>query len=547
MIFLGCGKTLPCKSGTVLVSVELSGATVTADTLTIVVTANGVAGSAHDVAHRTGVAQGAIEIDFPPRVYAPGAQVTVQVTASLGGSVLGAAGGSLQLPPRCGTLSLIIAVSGDGGPDQSVAVDDLGDAGLCSGSDCCTTSPDDCPAGQFCDSGQICRVGCKAGSDCTGMGPATDGGLPRTSCNTTLHQCAECTSNNQCPLGKVCSPAGVCAVGCDGTHACAGGGTCCNSFCVDTTSDPLNCGVCGNPCTGSANACCSSSCVDVTASVDNCSSCGQACSSSEVATRNCVAGACAPICNFGRGDCNSLTVNDGCETDLTAASNCGGCNIACAPVNNHQSSSACHNVLGGGAATCQYTCMAPFVDCDTAAPDTNGCECGSGNYCNGTTCATCNTQTECSKNSGSCVDCSSNASGDACVNPGAAQPCGCTGDSDCAPGNYCEATSQPSCVAKIGNVKSCATANCEVAGCKACAFNGGSMCPASNICPCDIDSDCGMNKQYCTNANVCASPAPSGSPCPMNCSSDDGTDCLQCLKGGNPFNCGSTTPGARCP
>ena len=306
----------------------------------------------------------------------PGHQTLVLTTfADAAGSiVIGTGCTTADLKPG-GTVCLNLMV--EAVPDIAVNSDlSVVDFAACSGSDCpCTTSPDDCPAGEFCGSGNMCQAGCKMGSDCNGMGPATDGGLPRTACNTTLHQCVECTSNDQCPLGKVCSPAGSCVVGCDASHACPGGGTCCNSLCLDTTSDPMNCGMCGNPCTGAANTCCSSTCVDLTANADNCSACGRACSSNGVKTRSCTTGACTPTCSFGNGDCTHPAIDDGCETPINTTAHCGACNVACANNATGHSSSALCNLPDAGSAGCSYTCSANFDDCDkNTLPDTNGCE-----------------------------------------------------------------------------------------------------------------------------------------------------------------------------
>ncbi len=117
MMIVCCGKTRPCTSGTVLVSVELDGMTATADTLTVVVSINSVAGSAYDLAHRPGAARGAIEIDFPSG-YLIGAHIDVEIQAKLSNVILGAASGSIQLAAGCGTLSLAVGTIGVG--------DDLG-------------------------------------------------------------------------------------------------------------------------------------------------------------------------------------------------------------------------------------------------------------------------------------------------------------------------------------------------------------------------------------------------------------------------------------
>jgi hypothetical protein len=273
----------------------------------------------------------------------------------------------------CINLTLIAA------PDQAVLADlSTVDNATCTGSSCggCTVSPDSCPANQYCD-GTSCKVGCKVGSDCNGVPPAGDGGLPRTTCNTTTHQCVECNDNTMCPLGKVCSPAGACVQGCDPSHSCPGTLSCCNGICLDTKTDPLNCNSCGNPCVGAANTCCNGMCVDPTSNADNCGGCGRACSTSNVATRTCAGGLCTSACTFGRGNCGKPAfpnADDGCETDETTTSNCGGCGVKCDVTSGHSSSATCWNFPDGGTPTCKYVCSGSNADCDQAAPNTNGCE-----------------------------------------------------------------------------------------------------------------------------------------------------------------------------
>jgi hypothetical protein len=84
-------------------------------------------------------------------------------------------------------------------------------------------------------------------------------------------------------------------------------------------------------------------------------------------------------CGAGLADCD----HDGsCETDVTAAANCGGCGLAC-PTGPESTATCSHG-------TCGIVCSAGFGDCDGDA--SNGCEsdltqpgtCGAcGNSCGG--------------------------------------------------------------------------------------------------------------------------------------------------------------------
>jgi len=87
-----------------------------------------------------------------------------------------------------------------------------------------------------------------------------------------------------------------------GPVGCAGGLMSCGTTCVDTNTDPQNCGGCGKACSGqpcSGGKCvamcpttttnCSGSCIDTKTDANNCGACGKACAAGEV----CTDGACA--------------------------------------------------------------------------------------------------------------------------------------------------------------------------------------------------------------------------------------------------------------
>jgi Stigma-specific protein, Stig1 len=214
----------------------------------------------------------------------------------------------------------------------------------------CHTSPDDCPAGQYC-AGQSCASGCKDDSDCSPQ-----------KCDPTRHQCVDCVTQNDCPSGQVCSTSGRCAMGCNGSGDC-GSDSCCSMVCVDEKSDPGNCGGCGNACTGGDTLCCNSECANPSTSTTHCGMCGNACSTLN-ATPVCNAGTCDWTCNAGFAHCGSG--NTGCDTDVTTVNDCGGCGNVCGSAN------ATSNQCTAG--KCAYQCKAGFLDCLQVSGNTDGCE-----------------------------------------------------------------------------------------------------------------------------------------------------------------------------
>jgi hypothetical protein len=127
----------------------------------------------------------------------------------------------------------------------------------------------------------------------------------------------------------------------------SGGCTVCGSLpCVDTTTDPKNCGGCGYMC-DARNICSQGTCVcaphmtlygnkcrDTTCDDLNCGGCGKAC----MGLSHCNGGMCTCIASPGPGDCESGVGGCGplpalcggvCVDTRSDSKNCGGCAMAC--------------------------------------------------------------------------------------------------------------------------------------------------------------------------------------------------------------------------
>ena len=372
------------------------------------------------------------------------------------------AGGSCQTPPNCRTT---------GCPGSDVCcfgtctnIETIQNCGACN-------SP--CPPGfNECMNGACCNV-TPMGGACEGMAcmpPTTLCGQNCVDEQTDPNNCGRC--NNECLPGEKCV-GGACqgSTTCMGLP-CAAPDTCCQqenlSSCVDTQTDPNNCGGCfracppgatcvggncantgcmgGPPCTGTDSTCCPGGCVDVQNDPNNCSECGFQCAMGDTCQNgNCVAPTSCnggPVCTGGKQCCTS-----GCANVETDPRNCGRCNLLCPPGD-----------------TCQTgNCTAPA-------------SCNGGPVCTGTDqcCATgCSDVETDPKNCGRCGNpC---AVGDACIAGACVVQTTCNGGPACAPGL--------SCCPTVG----CVNENTDPNNCGGC----GNACTAVDSC---IDGSCVSNE-----------------------------------------------------
>ena len=207
------------------------------------------------------------------------------------------------------------------------------DGDVACGSECCESPTQACCDGHTCtdllsnDNCGGCGIVCSGGRTCQNLvctcpAGTTDCGGECVDTQSDDNNCGAC--GNVCSGGKSCQ-GGVCT--------CPNAGTDCGGVCIDEFSDRNNCGACGNVCPASQdciggqcqppcddpchelvnNVCvlkdpgkdtiCNGACVDITTDPNNCGGCGNVCP----AGQDCVNGACqSPRCAAPTTDCGGV-------------------------------------------------------------------------------------------------------------------------------------------------------------------------------------------------------------------------------------------------
>lgn len=237
-------------------------------------------------------------------------------------------------------------------------------------------------------------------------------------CNIDLskdpNNCGTC--GNVCSVlnGTAACVGGTCTfVSCNPGYTYANGSCCptgqlnCGKGCVDVTADPKNCGACGNGCQPVANStsvCSGGTCgyvcdsgyadcdgdpangceTSLSTDPNNCGACGNVCPTPTTpnTVAACNSGACGVACSSGWADCDG-DPSTGCETNIRAdLSNCGACGNICPTYNVPNATNVC---LDG---VCTYVCNPGCGRCNQAdicydfSSDINNCG-GCGNACTG--------------------------------------------------------------------------------------------------------------------------------------------------------------------
>jgi hypothetical protein len=402
---------------------------------------------------------------------------------------------------------------------------------VCGGMCVSLTTDQNCGAcGNVCASSERCVRPSASGVDggVTDAGSTADGGARVAFCQI------------QCPPGQVL----------------------CGNTCRDLTNDPNNCSTCGNQCLlpGAVAGCTGSACVlsscrdgfgncdsnaangcETTTSTDamNCGVCGNRCSFANAAS-TCAAGVCQlGACNAGFANCDGNASN-GCETNVGMGdiNNCGACGTRCPP----PPTGATAVCSGGMCRLSTIVCAVGTGNCD--ANDANGCEvntltnvnnCGMGGP-------------------GAMVGC-----GNRCPSTGGTASCvggvcnlRCNtglGDCDMNASNGCE-TNTNTTVAHCGGCgRACTTIN-GTAGCAAGACIVASCAAGFSNCDGSVPNGCEVNlNSDNANCGACGRVCPGGQTCQMgtcttSCSSSQvncsGT-CVNPLTDNN--NCGPLAMG----
>jgi hypothetical protein len=307
---------------------------------------------------------------------------------------------------------------------------------------------------------------------------------------------------------------------------------CCadNPSCGDVTSDPNNCGTCGNVCPAvcSNSTCkpscdagltnCSNACVNTMTDANNCGACttssvSHACGNGQT----CVAGVCT--CPTGMNLCSGV-----CVIEQTDPNHCGSCTTICSGATPDCQAGVCSGACGGATPTnCSGACVNTTSDPNHCGSCTNVCgagsQCVSGACCTQTVCSgqCVNTLTD-GTNCGTCgTNCVTLLGANATCQNGM---CCAAGFVNC--GGTCVdlSTNHDNCNA-CGNV--CPVGNSCVNG--SCCGAGLLTCGAQCVNPASDNNNCGDCFQVCPSNTMCTACMGAGCPQPGGCCAAGQTDC----------------------
>ena len=350
--------------------------------------------------------------------------------------------------------------------------------GFCCGTTCigllynslnCGTCGYACPGNAACIQGQCstdCTTAPENASCYTGsLGNFVPGFCCNGACvantNSDAENCGFCGA--VCPTGATCAN-GACNPNCFQGGNCAAGQACLANACAPTScgSSPVGtlCAALDPAGFPHAGSCCSSGCTNTQIDSENCGACGVVCEAGGI----CVSGICQPPstcqdqvdnspCLFAPGQPGACC-SGSCIDIETDDSNCGACNLYCAPGTTcawtAEGTGQCE--LAGAPQGCSlsYPCPAaegcnPAGDCvpNSCTGLSGGTACylaatlGANSYCCGGTCVdVASDSTNCDYCGVACPSGSTCASGQ-CVSPGTSTVVPCGPSAGCPAGTEC--------------------------------------------------------------------------------------------------------------
>lgn len=293
-------------------------------------------------------------------------------------------------------------------------------------------------------------------------------------------------------------------------------GVCCGGTCIDVSSDPNNCGMCGETCGGSTN-CNQGFCEPAGWQCTACAFCGAACPVGS----SCGVGAVCTLPDGGQTYCSQNSdcpAGDVCvNSGLCAPTSCSGepdgqvcgsatnpnfqglcCGGTCADVKEDSANcGSCGSTCESGTFCSNWSCR-PNPSCATAP----GTACPLSPAENGTCCASACSALSDSANCGVCGNvcphgqvCTSYAGGAACTLPDGGFGGGCSSSSECPTGDLCI---QDACVSET-----CAPSQ-EGLDCAFGPYTIGTCCGGSCVDTKVSPTNCGTCGASCGDGGACA-------------------------------------------